>query len=272
MSSCSSSSRPRRWPSSPLVAARARRGAGSSAARSRRLAARPAGARGRERRPDDRLAAGPGDRSRAGRLALGLARVPQPGGPASRSRCCSRCAQIEPGRRSLARAGLEAPRRRRRRRRAAVAARPLARRGLPRASLHHRRPGERPVPRRMVAPGPLARAAGRARRCSSWPGRRGSSRRRGRWSSCWPSSASALPAAAPARAHARDDAPGACRWRSRSLAVTAAWTRWSPEAAAQLLVSGSLVAVAALAAVAGRSAPAARRALPGGDGHLSPFL
>jgi NADH-quinone oxidoreductase subunit H len=57
-----------------------------------------------------------------------------------------------------------------------------------------------------------------------------------------------------------------------ALVVTALWTRWSPQAAAQLLVSGALVAVAALAAVAlvqrlrhGAIAPAA-------DGHLSPFL
>jgi NADH-quinone oxidoreductase subunit H len=57
-----------------------------------------------------------------------------------------------------------------------------------------------------------------------------------------------------------------------ALGATAAWTRWSPEGAAQLLVSGSLVAIGALAAVA--VAQRLRHGLlsSGGDGHLSPFL
>jgi NADH-quinone oxidoreductase subunit H len=57
-----------------------------------------------------------------------------------------------------------------------------------------------------------------------------------------------------------------------ALLVTAAWTRWSPEGAAQLLVSGSLVAIAALAAVVVVQRLRHGVLSPGGDGHLSPFL
>ena len=57
-----------------------------------------------------------------------------------------------------------------------------------------------------------------------------------------------------------------------ALAVTALWTRWSPEAAAQLLVSGSLVAVAGFAAVALVQRLRHGVVAPGSDGHLSPFL
>jgi NADH-quinone oxidoreductase subunit H len=57
-----------------------------------------------------------------------------------------------------------------------------------------------------------------------------------------------------------------------ALAVTALWTRWSPEAAAQLLVSGSLVAVAGFAAVALVQRLRHGVVAPGADGHLSPFL
>ncbi len=57
-----------------------------------------------------------------------------------------------------------------------------------------------------------------------------------------------------------------------SFAMTAAWSWWSPERAVELLVSGSLVAIAGLAAVA--SVQRVRHGLvsPGADGHLSPFL
>ena len=57
-----------------------------------------------------------------------------------------------------------------------------------------------------------------------------------------------------------------------ALVATAAWTRWSLEGAAQLLVSGSLVAVAALAAVVVVQRLRHGVLSPGGDGHLSPFL
>ncbi len=57
-----------------------------------------------------------------------------------------------------------------------------------------------------------------------------------------------------------------------ALLATAAWTRWSPEGSAQLLVSGSLVALAALAAVVVAQRLRHGLASPGGDGHLSPFL
>jgi NADH-quinone oxidoreductase subunit H len=57
-----------------------------------------------------------------------------------------------------------------------------------------------------------------------------------------------------------------------ALALTALWTRWSPEAAAQLLVSGSLVAVAGFAAVALVQRLRHGVVAPGADGHLSPFL
>ena len=57
-----------------------------------------------------------------------------------------------------------------------------------------------------------------------------------------------------------------------ALVATAAWTRWSPEGAAQLLVSGSLVASAALAAVVVAQRLRHGVVSPGGDGHLSPFL
>ncbi len=56
------------------------------------------------------------------------------------------------------------------------------------------------------------------------------------------------------------------------LLATAAWTRWSPEGAAQLLVSGSLVALAALAALVVVQRLRHGLLSPGGDGHLSPFL
>jgi NADH-quinone oxidoreductase subunit H len=56
------------------------------------------------------------------------------------------------------------------------------------------------------------------------------------------------------------------------LLATAAWTRWSPEGAAQLLVSGSLVALAALVAVVVVQRVRHGLLSPGGDGHLSPFL
>jgi NADH-quinone oxidoreductase subunit H len=57
-----------------------------------------------------------------------------------------------------------------------------------------------------------------------------------------------------------------------ALVATAAWTWWSPTRAAQLLVSGSLVAAVGLAGLA--LAQRVRHGLlsPGGDGHLSPFL
>jgi len=57
-----------------------------------------------------------------------------------------------------------------------------------------------------------------------------------------------------------------------ALVVTALWTRWSPEAAAQLLVSGSLVAVAGFAAVALVHRLRHGVVAPGADGHLTPFL
>jgi NADH-quinone oxidoreductase subunit H len=56
------------------------------------------------------------------------------------------------------------------------------------------------------------------------------------------------------------------------LAVTALWTRWSPEGAAQLLVSGSLLVVAVLAAVAVVQRLRHGLLAPGADGHLSTFL
>jgi NADH-quinone oxidoreductase subunit H len=57
-----------------------------------------------------------------------------------------------------------------------------------------------------------------------------------------------------------------------ALVATAAWTRWSPEGAAQLLVSGSLVAIASIAAVGIVQRLRHGALSPGGDGHLSPFL
>jgi NADH-quinone oxidoreductase subunit H len=57
-----------------------------------------------------------------------------------------------------------------------------------------------------------------------------------------------------------------------ALGATAAWTRWTPEGAAQLLVSGSLVAIAALVAVAVAHRLRHGVVSPGADGHLSPFL
>jgi NADH-quinone oxidoreductase subunit H len=57
-----------------------------------------------------------------------------------------------------------------------------------------------------------------------------------------------------------------------ALAVSAAWTWWSPADALQSLVSGALVAAAVLAAVA--AAHRLRHALvaPASDGHMSTFL
>jgi NADH-quinone oxidoreductase subunit H len=56
------------------------------------------------------------------------------------------------------------------------------------------------------------------------------------------------------------------------LGVSVAWTWWGPVGAGQLLVSGALVAVVGLAALA--LARRVRHGLlaPGGDGRLSPFL
>jgi NADH-quinone oxidoreductase subunit H len=70
------------------------------------------------------------------------------------------------------------------------------------------------------------------------------------------------------------------RWTTRralplaagALLATAAWTRWSPEGAAQLFVSGSLVALAALAAVVVVQSVRHGLLSAGADGHLSPFL
>jgi NADH-quinone oxidoreductase subunit H len=57
-----------------------------------------------------------------------------------------------------------------------------------------------------------------------------------------------------------------------ALLATAAWTRWSPPGAEQLLISGSLVATAGLAAVVVVQRLRHGVVSPGGDGHLSPFL
>jgi NADH-quinone oxidoreductase subunit H len=73
-----------------------------------------------------------------------------------------------------------------------------------------------------------------------------------------------------------DGSRTAARWELplaiAALGWTAAWTRWSPEGGVQPLVSGSLVAIAALVAMA--IVQRLRHAVlsPGGDGHLSPFL
>lgn len=66
------------------------------------------------------------------------------------------------------------------------------------------------------------------------------------------------------------------RWRAplaaAALAACALWTWWSPPRGSQLLVSGALVALVAIATAA--LAHRVRHGLltPGGDGHLSPFL
>jgi NADH-quinone oxidoreductase subunit H len=57
-----------------------------------------------------------------------------------------------------------------------------------------------------------------------------------------------------------------------ALAATAAWSRWSPDGAAQVLVSSCLVAVAALVAVVVVQRLRHGLLTTGGDGHLSPFL
>ncbi len=57
-----------------------------------------------------------------------------------------------------------------------------------------------------------------------------------------------------------------------SLATTAVWNWWSPERAVELLVSGSLVAIAGVAAVAAIQRVRHGMFSPGADGHLSPFL
>jgi NADH-quinone oxidoreductase subunit H len=57
-----------------------------------------------------------------------------------------------------------------------------------------------------------------------------------------------------------------------SLALTAVWTWWGPERAVELLVSGSLLAVVAIAIVAGAQRLRHGVLSPGGDGHLSPFI
>jgi NADH-quinone oxidoreductase subunit H len=57
-----------------------------------------------------------------------------------------------------------------------------------------------------------------------------------------------------------------------ALVATAAWTRWSPEGAEQVLVSGALVAIASIVAVAIVQRLRHGALSPGGDGHLSPFL
>jgi NADH-quinone oxidoreductase subunit H len=56
------------------------------------------------------------------------------------------------------------------------------------------------------------------------------------------------------------------------LAATAAWTWWSPVGPAQLLVSGTLVAGVALAGLALAHRVRHGLGVPGGEGHLSPFL
>ena len=57
-----------------------------------------------------------------------------------------------------------------------------------------------------------------------------------------------------------------------SFAMTGVWNWWSPERAVELLVSGSLVAIAGLASVAAIQRVRHGVFSPGGDGHLSPFL
>jgi NADH-quinone oxidoreductase subunit H len=57
-----------------------------------------------------------------------------------------------------------------------------------------------------------------------------------------------------------------------SFAITGVWNWWSPERAVELLVSGSLVAIAGLASVAAIQRVRHGVFSPGGDGHLSPFL
>jgi len=70
------------------------------------------------------------------------------------------------------------------------------------------------------------------------------------------------------RATARWHAPLA----AAALAASALWTWWSPPHASQLLVSGALVALVAIAAVALGHRVRHGLLAPGGDGHLSPFL
>lgn len=70
------------------------------------------------------------------------------------------------------------------------------------------------------------------------------------------------------RAIARWNAPLAVA----TLVASALWTWWSPPRASQLLVSGALVALVAIAAVALAHRLRHGRLAPGGDGHLSPFL
>ena len=57
-----------------------------------------------------------------------------------------------------------------------------------------------------------------------------------------------------------------------ALLATAAWTWWSPARAAQLLVSGSLVAFVALLALALVHRVRHGLVSPLGDGRVSPFL
>ena len=57
-----------------------------------------------------------------------------------------------------------------------------------------------------------------------------------------------------------------------SFAMTAAWNWWRPERAVEVLVSGSLVAIAGLAGLAAIQRVRHGILSPGGDGHLSPFL
>jgi hypothetical protein len=73
-----------------------------------------------------------------------------------------------------------------------------------------------------------------------------------------------------------DGSRTATRWELplaiAAFSLTAAWMRWSLPGGAQLLVSGSLVSIAVLAAVAIVQRLRHGVLSPGGDGHLSPFL
>ena len=228
------------------------------------------GARGRERRTDDGIASRAGDRAGAGGLPLGLARLPQPGRPALCWRCSSRCARIGPD------DGLAAARR--------IEA--LVDDGARAGAAARGVPGS---PRRVA---PIASSSpGSRARCFWADGRFRASRRRSRRvASCSKAAGAAwllaktwtlvlglavLREALPARRLA--DGSRTTTRRELPLAIaallaTAAWTRWSPEGAAQLLVSGSLVAIAALAAVVVVQRLRHGVLSPGGDGHLSPFL
>jgi hypothetical protein len=57
-----------------------------------------------------------------------------------------------------------------------------------------------------------------------------------------------------------------------ALALAALWTRWTPDESARVIVSGSLVALGALAVAATVHRLRHGLVAPAAEGHLSPFL